>query len=171
MTCWQGHKGRHCPGRPKDQGAAREVWTRQEYFCASESSHPPRAWRWRELEKRIAIPCAKAPGQKAGLPKEARQEAEQTPPRLATMHADSAEAGVARTYLEWMAELPGKNIRDGLDASGSRRFWTRIIAAWTRSGSHSRIPGRAQAQSTQSGGQHTLLRGALQEEWARLLSA
>ena len=69
MTCWQGHKGRHCPGRPKDQGAAREVWTRQEYFCASESSHPPRAWRWRELEKRIAIPCAKAPGQKAGLQK------------------------------------------------------------------------------------------------------
>lgn len=59
---------------------------------------------------------------KAGLPKEARQEADKQLRRLATMHADSAEAGVARTYLEWMAELPWKKIsRDRLDIVEARK--------------------------------------------------
>lgn len=59
---------------------------------------------------------------KAGLPKEARQEADKQLRRLATMHADSAEAGVARTYLEWMADLPWKKIsRDRLDIKEARK--------------------------------------------------
>ncbi len=53
---------------------------------------------------------------KAGLPADARAEADKQLKRLGSMHADSAEATVARTYLDWLSELPWKKLsRDQLD--------------------------------------------------------
>ncbi|MCH5276263.1 MAG: endopeptidase La [Desulfovibrionaceae bacterium] len=53
---------------------------------------------------------------KAGLPPEARKEADKQLRRLAAMHGDSAEASVIRTYLDWLADLPWKKVsRDRLD--------------------------------------------------------
>jgi ATP-dependent Lon protease len=43
---------------------------------------------------------------RAALPEEARVEAEKQVRRLDQMHAESAEAGVLRTYIEWLTELP-----------------------------------------------------------------
>ena len=47
---------------------------------------------------------------KAGLPKEVRKEADKQMRRLSSMHADSSEANVVRTYLDWLVELPWKRI-------------------------------------------------------------
>ena len=53
---------------------------------------------------------------KAGLSPEARREADKQLRRLASMHGDSAEATVVRTYLDLLAELPWKKLsRDRLD--------------------------------------------------------
>lgn len=58
---------------------------------------------------------------KAGLPPEVRKEADKQLKRLATMHGDSAEAGVVRTYLDWLAELPWKkSSRDQLDITKAK---------------------------------------------------
>ena len=54
--------------------------------------------------------------EKASLPPEARREADKQLRRLASMHSDSAEANVVRTYLDLLAELPWKKLsRDRLD--------------------------------------------------------
>lgn len=54
--------------------------------------------------------------EKAGLPKEVKKEADKQLKRLASMHGDSAEATVTRSYLEWLAELPWNKLsRDRLD--------------------------------------------------------
>ena len=53
---------------------------------------------------------------KASLPPDARREADKQLRRLASMHNDSAEANVVRTYLDLLAELPWKKMsRDRLD--------------------------------------------------------
>ncbi|MDR2726702.1 MAG: LON peptidase substrate-binding domain-containing protein, partial [Deltaproteobacteria bacterium] len=53
---------------------------------------------------------------KAGLPPDARKEADKQFKRLSSMHNDSAEAAVVRTYLDWLAELPWKKMtRDRLN--------------------------------------------------------
>ncbi len=53
---------------------------------------------------------------KADLPEEARKEADKQLRRLQSMHTESSEAGVVRTYLEWLAELPWNKIsRDRLN--------------------------------------------------------
>ncbi len=53
---------------------------------------------------------------KAGMPKDVRKEADKQLRRLASMHSDSSEANVVRTYLEWLVELPWKkNTKDSLD--------------------------------------------------------
>ncbi len=53
---------------------------------------------------------------KAGLPKDVRKEADKQLRRLASMHPESSEASVVRTYLEWLAELPWKKLsRDRID--------------------------------------------------------
>ena len=53
---------------------------------------------------------------KAGLPKDVKTEADKQLRRLRTMHGDSSEANLVRTYLEWVSELPWKKIsRDKLD--------------------------------------------------------
>lgn len=59
----------------------------------------------------------------AGLPEDAQQEADKQLRRLASMHADSSEAGVVRTYLEWLADLPWKKMsRDRLDIVRARKI-------------------------------------------------
>ncbi len=53
---------------------------------------------------------------KAGMPKDVRKEAEKQLRRLSSMHSDSSEANVVRTYLDWLVELPWKKTsRDSLD--------------------------------------------------------
>ncbi len=60
--------------------------------------------------------------EKAGLPEEAKKEADKQLKRLATMHNDSAEATVVRTYLEWLAELPWSKLsRDKLDIAKAKK--------------------------------------------------
>ncbi len=52
---------------------------------------------------------------KAKLPKEVQKEADKQLKRLASMHGESSEATVTRTYLEWLAELPWNKLsRDRL---------------------------------------------------------
>jgi ATP-dependent Lon protease len=59
---------------------------------------------------------------RAGLPDEARSEAEKQIRRLDQMHAESAEAGVLRTYIEWLIELPWSlSSEDLLDLEAARR--------------------------------------------------
>lgn len=53
---------------------------------------------------------------KAGLPKDVRKEATKQLRRLTSMHPESSEASVVRSYLEWLSELPWKKLsRDRLD--------------------------------------------------------
>ncbi len=53
---------------------------------------------------------------KAGMPKDVRKEADKQLRRLMSMHSDSSEANVVRTYLEWLVELPWKKTtKDSLD--------------------------------------------------------
>ena len=53
---------------------------------------------------------------KARPPKEVRKEADKQLGRLASMHPDSSEATVIRTYLDWITELPWRKAsRDRLD--------------------------------------------------------
>jgi len=52
----------------------------------------------------------------AGLPPEARAEADKGLRRLESMHQDSAEAAVIRTHLDWLADLPwAKESQDTID--------------------------------------------------------
>jgi ATP-dependent Lon protease len=60
---------------------------------------------------------------RAGLSEEARTEADRQVRRLDQMHAESAEAGVLRTYIEWLIELPWNvSSEDMLDLEVARRI-------------------------------------------------
>jgi ATP-dependent Lon protease len=60
---------------------------------------------------------------KAGLPEEARLEADKQVRRLDQMHAESAEAAVLRTYVDWMVELPWSTAsEDTLDIETARKI-------------------------------------------------
>lgn len=53
---------------------------------------------------------------KAKMPKDVEKEALKQLKRLETMHPDSSESAVVRTYLDWMVELPwSKQTKDSLD--------------------------------------------------------
>ncbi len=61
--------------------------------------------------------------EKAGLPPEAKKEADKQLKRLQSMHSDSAEASVVRTYLDWMAELPWKKAtRERYDIPNAKKI-------------------------------------------------
>jgi ATP-dependent Lon protease len=65
-----------------------------------------------ELQKRIA---------EAGMPDEAMKEAKKELDRLSRMHPESAEYTVARTYMDWLCELPwSKSTEDNLDIRAAR---------------------------------------------------
>ncbi len=57
----------------------------------------------------------------AKLPPEVKKEADKQLRRLSSMHAESSEASVVRSYLEWIAELPWSKLsRDRLDIKKAR---------------------------------------------------
>ncbi len=59
----------------------------------------------------------------AGLPEVARKEAERELERLRTIPPQSPEYQVARTYLEWLADLPwNKSTEDNLDIARARQI-------------------------------------------------
>ncbi|MBI4805812.1 MAG: endopeptidase La [Desulfovibrio sp.] len=61
--------------------------------------------------------------EKAGLPKEVKAEADKQLKRLSSMHPDSSEATVIRTYLDWLTELPWKKLsKDRLDIKEAHRI-------------------------------------------------
>lgn len=60
---------------------------------------------------------------KAGLPAKIMKEAEKQLRRLESMHPDSSEATVIRTYLDWLAELPWKKVsKDRLDIKEAEKI-------------------------------------------------
>ncbi len=60
---------------------------------------------------------------KAGLPKDVKTEADKQLKRLSSMHPDSSEASVIRTYLDWLVELPWKKMsKDRLDIKEAARI-------------------------------------------------
>jgi ATP-dependent Lon protease len=60
---------------------------------------------------------------RAGLPREVKKEAEKQLKRFASMHPESSEASVLRTYLDWLVDLPWKKIsRDRLDIAEARKI-------------------------------------------------
>ncbi len=59
----------------------------------------------------------------ARMPAEAEKEALKQIGRLEQMHADSAEATLIRTYLDWLTELPwSKSTRDRLDIRRAKKI-------------------------------------------------
>jgi ATP-dependent Lon protease len=59
---------------------------------------------------------------KAGLPKEAQNEAEKQLKRLETMHPEAAEYSMLRTYMDWLVDLPwSQTTRDNLDLKKARK--------------------------------------------------
>ena len=61
--------------------------------------------------------------QKAGLSPEAKAEADKQIRRLDQMHAESAEASVLRTYIDWLTELPWTtSSEDTLDIDVARKI-------------------------------------------------
>jgi ATP-dependent Lon protease len=60
---------------------------------------------------------------KAGMPKDVKKESDKQLKRLLSMHPDSSEAGVIRTYLDWMVDLPWKKMsKDRLDIKEAKRI-------------------------------------------------
>ena len=56
-----------------------------------------------------------------GLSQEAREAVDRQLRRLGSMHPESAESSVARTWLDWMTSLPWANVsEDNLDISAAR---------------------------------------------------
>jgi ATP-dependent Lon protease len=60
--------------------------------------------------------------EQAGLPAEAKGEAEKQLRRLETMHPEAAEYSMLRTYLDWLVELPwSRTTKDNLDLKKARK--------------------------------------------------
>jgi len=77
-------------------------------------------------ERRAEIEEYKKKLSKLKLPKEAREEVEKQIRRLEKLHPESAEAGVIRTWLEWVLDLPwDKSTKDRYDLDKAREILDR----------------------------------------------
>ncbi|WP_432819145.1 endopeptidase La [Trichloromonas sp.] len=73
----------------------------------------PRAEEIAELRQKL---------EEAGLPKEARAEADKQLRRLETTHPEAAEYSMLRTYMDWLVDLPWSHAtRDNLDLKKARK--------------------------------------------------
>jgi len=60
---------------------------------------------------------------KCKMPKKVNEEAVKQLDRLSKMHPDSAESTVARTYLDWMVEIPwSKSTKDMIDIKNAKKI-------------------------------------------------
>jgi ATP-dependent Lon protease len=74
-------------------------------------------------EKTAEIAELRAAIDKAGMPEEARQQAEKELRRLERMPEAAAEYGMIRTYLDWLIELPWSKLDpDAIDVAQARRI-------------------------------------------------
>ena len=74
-----------------------------------------------DLEREMAEYRQKA--EKIGLSEEAREAVDRQLRRLSSMHPDSAEAAVVRTWLDWMTSLPWSHTsEDNLDIAAARKI-------------------------------------------------
>ncbi len=77
-------------------------------------------------ERRAEIEEYKKKLSKLKLPKEAREEVDKQIRRLEKLHPESAEAGVLRTWLEWVLDLPwDKSTKDRYDLDKAREILDR----------------------------------------------
>lgn len=109
----------------KIQGAAREGMDKaqKEYYLREQIKAIRQELGDTDSEEGDDIEELKKSLKEAGLSKEARQEADKQLKRLGGMHGDSAEAAVARTYLEWLADLPWKKLsKDRLDIRKAKKI-------------------------------------------------
>ncbi|MFZ0131778.1 MAG: endopeptidase La [Desulfobacterales bacterium] len=74
-------------------------------------------------EESVDIDEFKSRIESAGLPEEARKEADRELKRLSKMHPSSAEYTVSTTYLDWLTTLPWqKSTTDNLDIKKARKI-------------------------------------------------
>jgi ATP-dependent Lon protease len=74
-------------------------------------------------EKQEEIENYKKKIEESGMPDEIKEEALKQIKRLEKMHPDSAEAGVIRTYLDWLVELPwNRRTKDRLDLKIAKKI-------------------------------------------------